>query len=110
MADFVHYKGSDRNLYVDWTQGGSPLNITAAASIVVNFRTSPTATDTVLQKTLALGSVTVTTPTNRMVIVMDEADFASLAAAETELYVGVTLVLAGRTYKKPFTIAVVVVP
>lgn len=110
MADFVHYKGSDRNFYVDWTLSGSPLNITAATTITVNFKKQATDTDTILQKTLAGGGVTVTTPTNRMTIVMDETDFANLAAAETELQVGVTMVLAGRTYKKAFTISVVVVP
>lgn len=109
MADFQHIKGTDRNFYVDWTLSGSPLNITAATSITVNFKRQATDTATVLQKTLAGGGVTVTTPTNRMTIVMDEADFADLAAAETELDVGVTVVLSGRTYKKPFTVAVLVV-
>lgn len=112
MADFTHYKGTDRGFYVDWTLSGSPLNISGATSIVVNFKRKVTDADgaAVLTKTLAGGGVTVTSPTNRANIIMDEADFASLSQPETELQAGMTVVLSGRTYKKPFSVNVAVVP
>lgn len=110
MADFTFYKGSDRNFVVTWAQGGSPLNLTGA-TVTVNFKIKATDTASVLTKSTGNGGVTLTTPASGiMTINMDEADFADLGAAETELQVGITVAVGTRTYKKPFTVNVVTVP
>lgn len=110
MADFTHYKGSDRGFTLTWTQAGTPMNITGA-TITANFKKKATDTATELQKSTTAGTIVLTTPASGIAtITMDEADFATLGGEETELQVGVTMVLGGRTYKQPFSVNVVTVP
>ena len=93
-----------------WEQGGSPMNITGA-TITVNWKRKATDTAAILTKDTAGGGVTLTTPASGIATInMDEADFAELSGTETELQVGVTMVLASRTYKQPFSMNVVTVP
>jgi hypothetical protein len=98
-------KGDDRKILFDWD-----TDITGAT---VSFTLKNKATDTasIISKSTATSGITVTSAAaGTGTVDFDEADFNTMAKAETELAASLRLVKAGRTTTETGTVTVVAVP
>jgi hypothetical protein len=98
-------KGDDRKILFDWD-----TDITGA-TITFTLKNKATETGPILTKSTATSGITITSaPSGTGTIDFDEADFNTLAKAETELAASLRLVKSGRTTTETGTVTVVAVP
>jgi hypothetical protein len=98
-------KGDDRKISFDWD-----TDITGA-TITFTLKSKATDTAAIISKSTATSGITITNASlGQGTVDFDEADFNTLAKAETELAASLRLVKSGRTTTETGTVTVVAVP